>query len=32
MDMKRALEKLDEQDPFTLDKPGSGYVQPEKDW
>ncbi len=32
MDMKRALEKLDEQDPFTLDKPSGGYVQPEKDW
>jgi Ca-activated chloride channel family protein len=32
MDMKRALEQLDEQDPFTLDKPGGGYVQPEKDW
>ncbi|MEM6289975.1 MAG: tetratricopeptide repeat protein [Myxococcota bacterium] len=32
MDMERALQKLDEQDPFTLDKPGGGYVQPEKDW
>ena len=32
MDMKRALEALDEQDPFTLDKPQGGYVQPEKDW
>ncbi|MCR9159724.1 MAG: tetratricopeptide repeat protein [Nannocystaceae bacterium] len=32
MDMQRALEQLDEQDPFTLDKPQGGYVQPEKDW
>ena len=32
MDMERALQKLDEQDPFTLDKPAGGYVQPEKDW
>ncbi len=32
MDMDRALQKLDEQDPFTLDKPSGGYVQPEKDW
>ncbi len=32
MDMKRALEKLDEQDPFTLDRAQGGYVQPEKDW
>ncbi len=32
MDMKRALEKLDEQDPFSLERPSGGYVQPEKDW
>ena len=32
MDMKRALEELDAQDPFTLDRPQGGYVAPEQDW
>ncbi len=32
MDVERALEQLDEQDPFVLDRPVGGYVEPEKDW
>ena len=32
MDIKSALEQLDEEDPFSLDKVQGGYVQPKKDW
>jgi Ca-activated chloride channel family protein len=32
MNIERALQQLDQEDPFALDKPVGGYVQPEKDW
>jgi Ca-activated chloride channel family protein len=32
IDVDKALEQLDEQDRFDLDRPIGGYVAPEKDW
>jgi Ca-activated chloride channel family protein len=32
MDIQQALQQLDQEDPFTLDRPSGGYIQPEKDW
>jgi len=32
MDIDKALEQLDEQDAFMLDRPRGGYAPPEKDW